>query len=177
MDKLLLLFIVVGLFGLFLIILSLSNGFEEFTKENVSAKRGKFKHNMPISNMNRIQFANYCLNLLPMNGFEFVRLAYDLGDKGLDLFANRNGETYGIRGIICKEPSVVGTEEVLQAITGAKFYDCDWIIIISNSEFSEDVKKLVAHENIIPWDRTALTELIERNKDKTCNPVEIATIH
>ena len=55
----------------------------------------------------------------------------------------------------------------------------DVFIAITFPRYSKRTLKAAkyAHENIILWDRTALTELIERNKDKTCNPVEIATIH
>lgn len=175
MKNLLLLFAFVGIFGLILFLLSLTSGFEESHEKKMLEKRENSSSHIDLNDMSRTQFARYCLNLLPLNGFEYVRSALDFGDKGLDLFANKNNETYGIRGIICNKPTTVGTDIILQAMTGAKFYGCDWLIIICNWDFDDNAKILAARENVILWNRSMLTELIHKDETAICTSNEIVT--
>lgn len=79
--------------------------------------------------------------LLELAGFQ-VRFTQVTGDQGVDLLAERDGETIAVQ---CKDYSKpAGNDAVQQAFAGAKFYGADKAMVVAPSDFTVAARQLAA---------------------------------
>ena len=88
-----------------------------------------------------------CAQYLKRNGFTKVQVTKASGDQGIDIIATK-GKKYGIQ---CKYYSgAVGNKAVQEAYAGANFYDCDKVIVMTNTTFTRAAIELAEKLDKIP---------------------------
>ena len=104
-------------------------------------------------NIDGYQYEYQCADLLKKSGFSKVRVTKASSDQGIDILACRNGETYGIQ---CKYySSSVGNKAVQEAYAGAKYYNCDIAVVMTNSTFTKSARELAEKTNVCLWEHSA----------------------
>ena len=49
----------------------------------------------------------------------------------------------------------------MEAVAGAKYYNADKIMVVTNSTFTRSARELAESNNVILWDRSILKEKLE----------------
>ena len=79
------------------------------------------------------------------------------GDDGIDIIAEKEGINYGFQ---CKcYSSPVGIKAVQEAFTGAKMYNCDIAVVITNNSFTPQAIHAAKQTRVRLWDRSKLIEM------------------
>lgn len=91
-----------------------------------------------------------CAKLLKKSGFSRVKVTQGSGDQGIDVIAYKNGKKYGIQ---CKYySSPVGNKAVQEAYAGARYYDCDIAVVMTNNTFTKSAIELANKTFVILWE-------------------------
>lgn len=86
------------------------------------------------------QYEYQCAKMLRQNGFHKVRVTKGSGDQGIDIIAHKDEKKYGIQ---CKYySSPIGNHAVQEAFSGAKYYNCDLAVVMTNNTFTKSAKEL-----------------------------------
>lgn len=102
--------------------------------------------------MDGYQYEHHCAKLLKQRGFRDVTVTKSSGDQGIDVIAYNENVKYGIQ---CKYYSYpVGNQAVQQAYAGAKFYDCNIAVVMTNSTFTEPAKELAKKLGVQLWEKS-----------------------
>lgn len=102
--------------------------------------------------MDGYQYEHHCAKLLKQRGFRDVAVTKSSGDQGIDVIAYNENVKYGIQ---CKYYSYpVGNQAVQQAYAGAKFYDCNVAVVMTNSTFTEPAKELAQKLGVQLWEKS-----------------------
>ena len=97
------------------------------------------------------EYEHLCANRLKRCGFSGVTVTCGSGDQGIDIIATRKGSKYGIQ---CKYYSgPVGNSAVQEAYAGAKYYNCDIAVVMTNSIFTKAAKELAGSTNVLLWEK------------------------
>ena len=105
-----------------------------FLAVHVQTNRRKF-FGRDYDKMDGHDFEYYCADLLKKKGFSKVTVTQGSGDYGIDIIAWKNNVKYGIQ---CKRYSGnVGYRAVEEAYTGARVYNCDRAVVLTNSDFTK----------------------------------------
>ncbi|HTX94202.1 MAG TPA: restriction endonuclease [Mycobacterium sp.] len=92
-----------------------------------------------IDAMDGVQFENYVAARLSRAGWR-VRFTPPVGDYGVDLIAEKDGQTVAVQ---CKRyGKAVGVAAVQQVVSGARHHGCTRSIVVSNQEFTTAAKQL-----------------------------------
>ncbi len=95
------------------------------------------------------QYEYQCARRLKNKGFSKVEVTKGSGDQGIDIIAYNAGKKYGIQ---CKYySSPVGNFAVQEAFTGAKFYNCDVAVVITNNSFTQSAQDLAEKTGVLLW--------------------------
>ena len=106
------------------------------------------------------QFEEYCCGLLEKNGFKNVQQTQQSRDYGVDIVAEKDKISYAIQ---CKYySSPVGVGAVQEIVTGAKVYDCDISVVMTNSSFTNQAIQLAKQTRTKLWDAEVLKEMESR---------------
>lgn len=128
----------------------------ERTNEELKDRLGS--HPFSFDNMNGYEFENFCCKLLIDNHYKNVKQTKLSGDEGIDIIAEKEEIKYGIQ---CKcYSSPVGIKAVQEAFTGAKMYDCDIAVVITNNCFTSQAIHAAEQTRVRLWDRNKLNEMI-----------------
>ena len=110
------------------------------------------------NNLNGFEFEKYSKNLLLANGFDRVEVTKASGDYGADVIAWKDDIKYAIQ---CKKFSgSVGTKAVQEVIGSMSIYNCHVGVVLTNSTFTPNAKKLASQNKILLWDREKLKEML-----------------
>lgn len=102
--------------------------------------------------MDGYQYEHHCAKLLKQRGFRDVAVTKSSGDQGIDVIAYNENVKYGIQ---CKYYSYpVGNQAFQQAYAGAKFYDCNVAVVMTNSTFTEPAKELAQKLGVQLWEKS-----------------------
>lgn len=105
-----------------------------------------------------VYFEKVVCELLKANGFTNVNTTKASGDNGVDVLAEKAGQTYAVQ---CKCYSAsVGNKAVQEVFTGKAFYHRDIAVVITNSTFSRAAIETATATGVLLWDRNKLQELI-----------------
>lgn len=100
------------------------------------------------------QYEHQCAKMLRNKGFSKVQVTKGSGDQGIDVIAYSGGKKYGIQ---CKYyTSPVGNHAVQEAFAGAKFYNCDVAVVMTNTTFTQSAKDLAQKTNVLLWSRNKI---------------------
>ena len=81
------------------------------------------------------------------------------GDQGIDVLAKKGKITIAIQTKCYSKP--VGNHAIMEAVAGAKYYNADKIMVVTNSTFTRSARELAESNNVILWDRSILKEKLE----------------
>ncbi len=99
--------------------------------------------------MNGHQYEYQCAKRLKSKGFTRVQVTKGSGDQGIDITAYSGGKKYGIQ---CKYyTSPVGNHAVQEAYAGAKYYNCDVAVVMTNNTFTPSAKELAKKTGVLLW--------------------------
>ncbi|MGL5764296.1 MAG: restriction endonuclease [Sarcina sp.] len=116
-----------------------------------------------IDHMEGIAFEHFTVNLFKSLGYQ-AKVTVAAGDFGADVIAWKGKEKIAIQ---CKRYSnKVGVEAVYQILGGAKYYDCNKTIVITNNYFTQAAIELSKKTDTTLIDRTQLKKFIKDAKDK-----------
>lgn len=95
-----------------------------------------------------------CAKLLKKRGFSKVYVTKGSGDQGVDVIAYANGKKYGIQ---CKYySSPVGNSAIQEVYSGAKYYNCDIAVVMTNATFTESAIDLASKLGVLLWENNAV---------------------
>lgn len=107
-----------------------------------------------LANMTGNEFERFCMNYLSMKGFSDIKQTKSSGDHGVDITAEKDGQTYAVQ---CKKyGGTVGNEAVQEIYTGKQIYGKDVAVIITNSKFSTQAMDEGHSLGIQLWDRAKI---------------------
>lgn len=96
------------------------------------------------------EFEHQCAALLKRRGFSQVTVTQSSNDQGIDIIAFKNGKKYGVQ---CKYySSPVGNKAVQEAFSGAKYYNCDVAVVMSNNIFTKSAEELADKTGVLLWE-------------------------
>lgn len=110
-----------------------------------------------IDIMSGSEFEQYIAKLFKSYGYK-TEVTKASGDQGIDVIAEKNGTKYAIQAKCYNFP--VGNHAIMEAVAGAKYYDADQIMVITNSTFTKSAIELAQKNNVHLWDRKVLIEKI-----------------
>lgn len=100
------------------------------------------------------QYEYQCAKMLKNKGFSKVAVTKGSGDQGIDVIAYSGGKKYGIQ---CKYyTSPVGNHAVQEAFAGAKYYNCDIAVVMTNNTFTQSAKDLAIKTDVLLWDKNKI---------------------
>jgi HJR/Mrr/RecB family endonuclease len=104
-----------------------------------------------IDNMSGEDF-EYCVaEILYKHGFKNVCVTAGSGDFGVDVIASYKKIKYAIQ--VKRYRGLVGIAAVQEAYSGAKYYEADSAIVITNSHFTDAARSLAKSCNVILMSR------------------------
>lgn len=100
--------------------------------------------------MTGYEYEEKCARLLEAKGFSNVVVTPGSGDQGIDVLANKGKQKYGVQ---CKYyEGTVGNKAVQEAYAGARYYDCDVALVITNSTLTGPAKELAKKLHVTVWE-------------------------
>lgn len=104
--------------------------------------------------MNGHQYEYHCAKLLKRKGFSGITVTKGSGDQGIDVIAYSGGKKYGIQ---CKYyTSPVGNHAVQEAFSGAKYYNCDIAVVMTNTTFTPASRELAKKTGVLLWENSRI---------------------
>ncbi len=99
--------------------------------------------------MDGYQFEEQCAIILKRKHFSKIEVTKSSGDQGVDIIAYKHRKKYGIQ---CKYYTYpVGNKAVQEAYAGANFYDCDKVIVMTNTTFTRSAIELAEKLDVELW--------------------------
>ena len=120
-----------------------------------------------LDNLDSSTFETYCIKLFGLNDFVNVRSAKINSNKGIDIIAEKSGQSYGIKCVLANKDTNVDADNLRQAMAGSKYFCCDNVAIITNRDFTLNAKTLAQKENIILWNREELINFLGKDEQAT----------
>ena len=127
---------------------------ERLTRESVSVLPQKF------STLSGSDFENLLYRLFTAMGYA-VQNTGKTGDQGGDLVANLNGQRIVIQAKCYS--GTVGNAAVQEAVAAQKFYDCNKVLVVTNSSFTQEAMELAKVNNVELVGGGKLSELLLQN--------------
>ena len=129
-----------------------------------------------IDQMDGHSFEYFCADILKRNGFSNVTVTKGSGDYGIDILAERNGQSFAIQ---CKRYNGrIGNKAVQEALSGCVYYGYDIPVVLTNSYFTEQAKETARKTNVELWDRETLLSFISTaypSSDNTTSTFDVQT--
>ena len=106
--------------------------------------------------MDGFEFEHRCAALLKTKGYHRVSVTKQSGDQGIDVIAHKAGKKYGIQ---CKYySSPVGNKAIQEAYSGARFYDCDRAMVMTNNTFTKAARELADKLEVELWEHCSIAK-------------------
>lgn len=105
--------------------------------------------------MDGYQFEYQCATILKRKHFSKIEVTRSSGDQGVDIIAFKHRKKYGVQ---CKYYTYpVGNKAVQEAYAGANFYDCDKVIVMTNTTFTKSATELAEKLEVELWPNCPVT--------------------
>lgn len=94
----------------------------------------------------------------------FIKMKYKTiltpktNDQGIDLIAEKHNEKIGIQ-TKCYS-GTVGNKAIQEVVAGKSYYNCNKVIVVTNSTYTIGAIKLAKVNDVVLWDRAILKEKI-----------------
>ena len=99
-----------------------------------------------IDQLSGLEFESFCSKWLAMEGYRSIQRTPSSSDYGVDILSIKDNERVGIQ---CKRYSGnVGVGAIQEITAGMPYYDCQKGLVITNSVFTKNAKKLAEANNI-----------------------------
>lgn len=86
------------------------------------------------------------------------------GDYGIDIIAYKGNEKWGLQ---CKRSNDnIGVKAIQEACSGAKFYNCDRAVVVTNRYYTRSARMMAKRTNVILWNRDWVSMAISQAKLK-----------
>jgi len=103
------------------------------------------------------EFERYCVGLLERNGYVNVEKTQAGGDKGVDVFAEKDGVSFAIQ---CKcYSSNIGISAIQEVYSGKDYYKKHIAAVLTNREFTKPAIEKAEQLNVILWGKNRLENL------------------
>lgn len=112
-----------------------------------------------MDEMEGLEFEHFCAELLKRNGFCDVEVTKGSGDYGIDIFAEKDGVSYGIQCKCYQEP--VGVKAIQEAYAGKEYYEKMIGAVMTNQYFTSPAVEAAKKLRILLWDRGYLDHMME----------------
>lgn len=112
-----------------------------------------------MDEMEGLEFEHFCAELLKRNGFCDVEVTKGSGDYGIDIFAEKDGVSYGIQCKCYQEP--VGVKAIQEAYAGKEYYEKMVGAVMTNQYFTSPAVEAAKKLRILLWDRGYLDHMME----------------
>ena len=108
--------------------------------------------------MDGAQFEACITNLFNKLGYKAENTKLS-GDQGIDVVAIKGNTKVAIQ---CKcFTGSVGNHAVMEAFAGAKYYNADKCMVVTNSTFTKSARALAEKNGVVLWDRQVLIEKLK----------------
>jgi len=138
---------------------SLINGIKE--KRKIESLLSESSKKIPtysiedIDLMSGADFESFVTYLFNQLGYKASNTKLS-GDQGIDVIAKKGQSTIAIQ---CKcFHGSVGNHAIMEAYAGAKYYNADKCMVVTNSVFTKSAKELANKNGVVLWDRKMLIE-------------------
>ena len=105
--------------------------------------------------MTGVEFEEFLCNYFNTHGYVCTQTKAS-GDQGIDLVAKKDDYVLAIQAKCYT--GTVGNHAIMEAVAGAKYYNANQTMVITNSTFTKLAVELAAVNNVILWDRQVLIE-------------------
>lgn len=125
------------------------------------------KAGMPeIDSMNGKTFENYLASLFKKMCYSVKQVGSFAGDYGADLIISKDGQTIAVQAK--RHRAVIEVDAVREALGSIKMYQCSGAMVVTNSYFTKQARKLAKANNIELWDGKVLAgKILEFSKPKS----------
>lgn len=118
-----------------------------------------------IDTMKGVEFEEYLKLMFEKKGYR-VELTPKTADYGVDLVCKKKNEETGEKEEIVIQAKryrdKIGIKAVQELIGGMHYYDCPNGMVITNSLFTDNARRLAEKSNVVLWDRYALKKEIAK---------------
>ncbi len=132
------------------------NNYRNKLKGNIKVTEYRYSIN-DVDIMDGNEFEHFVYEMFSKMGY-LAELTKQTGDQGIDVIAKRNNIKIGIQAK-CYSTNV-GNSAIQEAVAGKNFYNCDKVIVVTNSYFTNSAIDLAQANDVILWDRSVLKEKI-----------------
>jgi len=115
-----------------------------------------------IDNMSGVMFERLLLEYFRVVGYK-ANLTAEKADYGADLVLKKDSIKYVVQAKRWKDKDV-GIEAVQQVVGAIRYYGADKGMVVTNSHYTKNAKKLAESNNIELWDRRKLIALLNQVK-------------
>lgn len=113
---------------------------------------------LTIDLMEGHDFENWCAEALRNSGFTNVTVTPGSGDQGVDVVAEKDGLKYAVQ---CKRyNSDLGNTPVQEVFTGARFYNCQVGVVMTNRNFTTGAKDAASVTGVLLWGRSWILQYL-----------------
>lgn len=128
---------------------------EKLADINYSAKKYTIED---VDIMSGNQFEHFVSELFEAMGYK-TYITPPSGDQGIDVIAKKGEAKVAIQAKCYS--SAVGNHAIMEAVAGAKYYNANKIMVVTNNFFTKSAQDLAKSNNVTLWNRTALIEKIK----------------
>lgn len=115
-----------------------------------------------IDSMSGIDFERYVGSILKAQGYN-VTYTPTTGDYGTDIVAEKGADRISVQ--LKRYHRTVGPAAIQQAVASMIVYHCNKSMVVTNSSFTKEAKKLAGYNTCMLIDRAALADWILRFKE------------
>jgi len=125
------------------------------------------KHKLSKAGMNEIDvmdgktFEEFLAGLFQKMGYTVKHVGSFAGDYGADLIITKDDRVIAVQAK--RHKSVIGVDAIREVLGSIKMCQCNRAMVVTNSYFTKQAKKLARANNIQLWDRILLANQIVRN--------------
>jgi len=118
------------------------------------------RHRLSKAGMDKIDvmdgktFESYLATLFQRMGYSVKSVGTLAGDYGADLIISKDGRSVAVQAK--RHKSVIGVDAVREALGSIKMYQCNSAMVVTNSYFTKQAKKLARANSVELWDREIL---------------------
>ena len=126
--------------------------------EEIEIEKGKATI-VDIDLMSGTEFEDFLCNYFKDIGYKCERTK-TTGDQGVDLIAIKDETRIAIQAKCYS--GVVGNHAIMEVFAGAKYYNANKCMVITNSTFTKSAIELAKTNGVILWDRQVLVEKLSQ---------------
>lgn len=128
---------------------------EKLSNFNSSAKKYRIED---VDIMSGAQFEHFISELFEAMGYN-TYITPPSGDQGVDVIAKKGAAKIAIQAKCYS--STVGNHAIMEAVAGAKYYNANKVMVVTNNFFTKSAQDLAKSNNVTLWNRTELVNKIK----------------